>query len=107
MRNFEQNIQQLVEELVAQLAATAPSDKCEISTKYFESPRQAATGEPAVYGTADSVRWLLRNRKTNGLLESGAVIERINNPDQKRAKLTIVHNKWIDWKATPRKHQTA
>jgi hypothetical protein len=100
-------LQTLIEELVSRLAATESVGLSDTPTKYYESPREAAEDEPAIYGTADSVRWLLRNRKTNGLLECGAVVERINNPDQKRPKLTIVHDKWVMWKATPHKNQAA
>jgi hypothetical protein len=100
-------LQTLIEELVSRFAAAESVEQSETPIKYFESPREAAEDDPETYGTADSVRWLLRNRKTNGLLESGAVVERINRPGQTRPKLTIVHPKWVMWKATPHKNQAA
>ena len=47
------------------------------------------TAYPDMFPSEDSLRWYLRDRATNGLLESGAVIEMWNNPDATRPSLRI------------------
>lgn len=61
----------------------------------FESPQEALDEFPAVYRTMDAMRWALRNRKHNGLLDCGAVIEQSNVPGTKRPQLRIVHRNWV------------
>lgn len=63
----------------------------------FNSAREAVEYAPHVYGTVYSVRWHERNRKTNGLVDSGAVVERWNKPGQTRPSLLIVHRNWVEW----------
>lgn len=73
------------------LAEQAPLDMV------FHSLKDAVAAYPDLYRSVDSIRWRLRNRQHNGLMEFGAVIEVWNNPDQKRPSLAINHRKWVEW----------
>jgi hypothetical protein len=64
---------------------------------HFRSAREAVENAPHIYGTEYSVKWKLRNLDSNGLLESGAVVEQWNRPDQSRPSLTIIHRNWMKW----------
>jgi len=47
-------------------------------------------------GTEHSLRWLLRDRDRNGLLTSGAVVEK-RAPGRNKPKLFIVKSKFKAW----------
>jgi len=59
----------------------------------------AAEFERLGLGSEHSLRWLVRFRAENGLLESGAVIER-RLPGSKRPRLFINTRRFADWFAT-------
>jgi hypothetical protein len=52
---------------------------------------------PNIVPSEQSVRWLLRNRATNGLLECGAVLEVRRDPRQPRPRILINPPKLIPW----------
>lgn len=45
---------------------------------------------PDVWSSKDAAQYHLKNRKSNGLLATGAVVEQRSKPDQERASLFIV-----------------
>ncbi|AFL75496.1 hypothetical protein [Thiocystis violascens] len=47
--------------------------------------------------TKSSLLWWMRYRHQNGLIASGAVIEKRPNPTSKRPMLFIVRPRFIDW----------
>ena len=50
-----------------------------------------------LFASEESIRWYLRNRHINGLIESGAVLEVRLRPTQKRPQIRIVEPAWFDW----------
>lgn len=50
-------------------------------------------------GSPESLRWMVRFRKENGMLESGAVIE-LRNPGSRRPRLIINRHKFPEWLAS-------
>lgn len=48
-------------------------------------------------GTENAVRWQLRNRQRNGLVEAGAVLELRQRPDQRRPQLLIHIERYAAW----------
>lgn len=52
---------------------------------------------PNVVSSEQAVRWLLRSRNTNGLLECGAVVEIWATPGQARPRVLINPPKLIPW----------
>ena len=48
-------------------------------------------------GTEQSFRWMLRYRHENGLIDSGAIIERKATPGSKRTVLFVVLPRFVDW----------
>ena len=47
--------------------------------------------------TKGQLQWWMRYRVENGLLESGAVVEKYVNPRSKRPVLFIVKPKFVEW----------
>ena len=72
-------------------------NKPEPPPEFFASPKAAFEAHPEVYIKEDRIKYALSRRHLNGLLESGAVTEHWNNPDQTRPKLTINHGRWVEW----------
>lgn len=70
---------------------------------------EAARRYPNIFPSEQSLRWLLRNRATNGLLDSGAVVELRADPNQRRAKILINPAKLLPWvfKRNPRALEAA
>ncbi len=64
---------------------------------------------PNIAPSEQSVRWLLRNRHTNGLIESGAAIEVRVRADQSRPRILLDPARMIPWmvRANPRAGQAA
>ena len=52
---------------------------------------------PDLFETEDSFRWYLRDRATNGLIESGAVVEMWNNPEATRPSIRISPSRFFTW----------
>jgi hypothetical protein len=77
------------------LAAEAALDLIESSL----TPEEFAEQHPATAATIGSVRWHLSQRKTNGLLQSGAVFE-LRGPSGARGRVRIVAARWALWKLT-------
>lgn len=51
-------------------------------------------------GTEDTLRWLTRYRRENGLLSSGAIVE-ILTPGARRPRLFVNRPKFAAWLAAP------
>ena len=69
-----------------------------VSAEYGDSlltVEQFAARYPHLYPKPHRVRWLLRDRATNGLLDSGAVIEVFANGP--RPALFIHTSAWFAW----------
>ena len=52
---------------------------------------------PDMFPSEDSFRWYLRDRDTNGLIESGAVVEMWNNPEASRPSIRISPSNFFRW----------
>jgi hypothetical protein len=50
-----------------------------------------------IFPSESSIRWYLRDRKTNGLLDCGAVVELRASPESERPRLFIDENRFLDW----------
>lgn len=50
-----------------------------------------------IFASEQSIRWYLRDRANNGLLESGAVVELRAHPESKRPKVFVDENKFLEW----------
>jgi hypothetical protein len=55
--------------------------------------------ERAGTATEQQIRWWLRYRNENGLLASGAVVEKRANPKSRKPMLFIVRPRFIAWLA--------
>lgn len=58
---------------------------------------EAARRYPNIFPSEQSLRWLLRNRATNGLLECGAVVEIRSAPDQRKPRVLVNPPKLLPW----------
>lgn len=52
---------------------------------------------PNLFESEDSLRWYLRDREINGLLESGAVVEMWNSPEATRPSIRISPSRFFYW----------
>ena len=52
---------------------------------------------PNIVPSEQAVRWLLRRRATNGLLDSGAVVELRADANQKRPRILLNPPKLLPW----------
>ena len=64
---------------------------------------------PNIAPSEQAVRWLLRNRHANGLIESGAVVEFWSDPGHRRPKILLNPEQLIPWMtlANPRARRMA
>jgi hypothetical protein len=64
---------------------------------------------PNIASSEQAVRWLLRNRHANGLIDSGAVIELWAKPGQSRPTILLDPEQMIPWmlRANPRASHAA
>lgn len=60
------------------------------------SPATFVASYPTL-GTENTVRWQLRHRHQNGLVEAGAVLELRQRPDQRRPQLLIHVERYAAW----------
>ena len=51
--------------------------------------------------TEQQLRWWARYRDVNGLIESGAMVEKRPNPTSRRPQLYVVVPRIVEWMATP------
>ena len=72
---------------------SAPPAPLPVPTRTFLTVKQLARQQPAL--TEGGIRWDLFNRQTNGLAQSGAVI-------QKGRKLLLDPERYLAWLASPR-----
>ncbi|NEX15771.1 MAG: hypothetical protein C1943_03800 [Halochromatium sp.] len=56
--------------------------------------------EPSGLGTEQTLRWAMRHRHTNGLVEFGAVIEKYMGTGKKKPRLFINVPRFYAWLAT-------
>jgi hypothetical protein len=49
--------------------------------------------------TRAQLQWWMRYRRQNGLLSSGAIVERKVNPRAKKAMLFVVRPRFVEWLA--------
>jgi hypothetical protein len=63
----------------------------------FPSVVAACAFDPETY-QEQSMRWEMRHRHENGLIECGAVREFYHKPDQRRPTTEIVHRLYFAWK---------
>ena len=61
----------------------------------FDNAVAAYHFDPKTYRSLDAMRWLLRHRRTNGLMDCGAVSELKHKTGQKRPTLRIHHRQWV------------
>ena len=59
---------------------------------------------PNIYPNASRVRWLLRDRQTNGLMATGAVVEVYANGD--KPSIFIHVPSWFAWMRSGGRHST-
>lgn len=52
---------------------------------------------PHIFASEQSVRWYLRDRDTNGLLETGAVVELRASKDSQRPRVFIDEARFLEW----------
>lgn len=50
--------------------------------------------------TTQQLRWAARYRHTNGLIESGALVEKRVNPSSRKPKLYVVVPRFVGWLST-------
>lgn len=64
---------------------------------------------PNIAASEQSVRWMLRQRHANGLIESGAAIEMRTAPGQTRPRILLDPERMIPWmiRCNPRAGQAA
>jgi hypothetical protein len=53
-----------------------------------------------LFSSETSIRWYLRDRKSNGLLESGAVVELKSDVNSKRPRILIDESRFLEWMRT-------
>jgi len=70
-------------------------------------PRFIKNCERRNLATAQQIRWWLRYRETNGLLDSGAVTEKRPNPSSRKPRLFVVVPRFVNWMATTQKRTAA
>lgn len=58
---------------------------------------------PDLHHNMHALRWELRFRTTNGLIDSGAVVERYADPTATRAALLISPTLYFAWLTSPRR----
>ncbi|NVZ07676.1 hypothetical protein HW932_00190 [Allochromatium humboldtianum] len=66
-------------------------------TDFAHFPDFARECERNKIATKAQLQWWLRYRRENGLLASGAVVEKKINPSSKRPMLLIVRPRFIEW----------
>lgn len=54
--------------------------------------------------TRTALQWWMRYRHENGLLSSGAVVEKRANPRSKRALLFVVRPRFVEWLTNSHQH---
>ncbi|NVZ09521.1 hypothetical protein HW932_09620 [Allochromatium humboldtianum] len=54
--------------------------------------------------TRTALQWWMRYRRENGLLSSGAVVEKRANPQSKRALLFVVRPRFVEWLTNSHQH---
>ena len=54
--------------------------------------------------TRTALQWWMRYRRENGLLSSGAVVEKRANPRSKRALLFVVRPRFVEWLTNSHQH---
>jgi hypothetical protein len=61
----------------------------------FTGIKEALAAAPDTYQSENVMRWKLRHRHKNGLMDAGAVTENFNGPKNARATYTINHRRWV------------
>lgn len=63
----------------------------------WTSPKQFHEQYPNLHTSMDALRWELRFRHENGMIENGAVIERRADPRASRPSLLISASRYFAW----------
>ena len=63
----------------------------------YLSPAAFHRQHPQVHSSMNALRWELRFRRENGLVESGAVVERRADPRATRGALFISPTRYFEW----------
>lgn len=63
----------------------------------YVSPKCFHEQYPNLHKTLDALRWELRFRHDNGLVSSGAVVERRADPNASRPSILISPSKYFEW----------
>ena len=61
----------------------------------YRSPVLFNTHYPEAHASLDALRWELRHRHANGLIEDGVVLERYSHPDASRPSLLISPSRYF------------
>ena len=63
----------------------------------YLSPADFHRKHPQLHSTMNALRWELRFRRENGMVEFGAVVERRADPSSRRGALFISPARYFEW----------
>ena len=90
-------------ETIAMTAPTdTPADHRLDLTDFVPFPDFCRQAEKLNLATRTQLQWWMRYRHQNGLIGSGAIVEKAVNPKSSRKMLFVVRPRFIDWLASGR-----